>query len=238
MIHKVWKGSITGINTLRVYEKLTDDHFIKNAHSRMRVHLSVQILSQNVIRMLYNYCTDDNERLKEYNSLLFMVEKFDTVIDIWNHPLDKKFKRDQNEKRYECIDSSNHKYIEYLESFLGILNFWKAECTVGKKMNEFMSLTLFESFAWMVYGIKGVAQQIPEGCVMIQRAGGSDDLEHEFANFRQKNQNSTMADTRAMMGQQTGFRSTNFARYLKYNNNGDKCAYINELRAEKKRKEY
>ena len=45
MIHKVWKENVTSINTLRVIQKLTDDHFIKNAHSRMRVHLSAQVLS-------------------------------------------------------------------------------------------------------------------------------------------------------------------------------------------------
>ena len=101
-----------------------------------------------------------------------------------------------------------------------------------------MLITLFESFIWMVHGIKGVAQQIPDGCAMMQRAGGTDDLEHEFANFRQKNQNPTMADTRGMMGQQTGFRATNFARNLKCNNNGDKCAYIKELRAKKKHKHF
>ena len=44
MIHKVWKETIMGINTIRVYEKLTDDHLVKNAHSRMRVHLAVQVL--------------------------------------------------------------------------------------------------------------------------------------------------------------------------------------------------
>ena len=52
---------------------------------------------------------------------------------------------------------------------------------------------------------------------------------------------SSDSDTELIQGiieQQTGFRSTNFARNLKCNNNGDKCAYINELRAEKKRKEY
>ena len=71
---------------------------------------------------------------------------------------------------------------------------------------------------------------------MMRRAGGTDDNEHEFANFRQKNQNSTIADTRGMMGQQTGYRATNFARNLKCNNNGDKYTYVKELRDPKKRK--
>ena len=90
----------------------------------------------------------------------------------------------------------------------------------------------------MVYGTKGFSQQIPNGSAMMQQAGGTDDVEHEFANFRKENTNSTMADTRGMMGQQTGLRSTNFARNLKCNDNGDKFACISELRAKKKRKSY
>ena len=154
---------------------------------------------------------------------------------IWNHPVEKKFKRDPNESVYECINNAEHKYILFLQNLLRIVNFWKSESTFNKKQNEFMPLTLFESFSWLVYGLKGVASQIPDGCAMIQRAGGTDDLEHEFANFRQKNSNSTIADTRGMMGQQTGFRATNFARNLKSNSSGDDVAYLSELRAVKKR---
>ena len=204
----------------------------------MRVHLAVQILSQNVLRMLTHYCDGDSKKEDEYSSLIFIIKRLDTVIDIWNHPLDKKIKRDPNERLYECINSADHQYIIYLETFVKVLNFWKSECMLGKKMNEFMPVTLYESFLWIVYGMKGVALQIPEGCAMMQRAGGTNDLEHEFANFRQKNQNSTMADTRGMMGQQTGYRATNFARNLKCNNDGDKNAYIKELREKKKRKQF
>ena len=88
----------------------------------------------------------------------------------------------------------------------------------------------------MVYGLKGVAQQIPEGCAMMQWAGGTDDLDHKFANFRQKKSNSTIHDVRGIMRQQTGFSSTNFARNLKTNSRSDSLAYVRELRAEKSRK--
>lgn len=69
---------------------------------------------------------------------------------------------------------------------------------------------------------------------MIQRARGTDDLEHKFPKFCQKNANSTMTDTRGMTRQQTGFRSTNFTRNLKTSSSGDKCAYVRELQAEQK----
>ena len=50
---------------------------------------------------------------------------------------------------------------------------------------------------------------------MVQRASGTDDLEYKFANFRQKNSNSTIADMRGVMGQQTEFHSINVARNIK-----------------------
>ena len=111
-----------------------NDHFNKNAHSRMRVHLSTQILSQNVAQMLRNDCGTDKE------------SKFDSLLIIWNHSIDKEFKRYPNENCYECIDGCNHKYIMFLEKFLAILNFWRAETTIYKTPNRFMPLTLFERF--------------------------------------------------------------------------------------------
>ena len=48
----------------------------------------------------------------------------------------------------------------------------------------------------MVYGIKGVAVQIPADCAMVQCRGGTDDVENEFARNRQMNSNPTMADMR------------------------------------------
>ena len=83
--------------------------------------------------MLSAYCEGDMQKNIEYDSLLFMIEQFNTVIDIWNHPFDKKIKRDPNESLYECIDSMNHKYIKFLEMLMNIINFWKAKCTIGKK---------------------------------------------------------------------------------------------------------
>ena len=77
----------------------------------MRVHVSVQIISQNVLKMLKIYCEGNKERVNEYDSLIFMIEKFDTLINIWNPPLDRKFKRDVNKKRCEYINSCKHEYI-------------------------------------------------------------------------------------------------------------------------------
>ena len=67
MIQKVWRDNLLGINTIRTL-KLTDEHFNKNAHSQMRVHLSVQVLSLSVLERLKKYCEGDAERTSEYES--------------------------------------------------------------------------------------------------------------------------------------------------------------------------
>ena len=47
MIETVWGATRTNINQLRS-DKLTKQHFAKNAHSQMRVHLAVQLVSQSL----------------------------------------------------------------------------------------------------------------------------------------------------------------------------------------------
>ena len=104
-----------------------------------------------------------------------------------NYPIEKKYKPDQNESFfYECMDSENHNYVEFLELFLVILNCWKAEWRINKKPNEFEPLTLFQSYLWMLYGIKGVAKQISNDCTMIKWVGGKNNLEHKHDTFPEK----------------------------------------------------
>ena len=88
---------------------------------------------------------------------------------------------------------------------------WKAwSKAVAADQNLFMSNTLYEYFALLVYGIKGVAMQLPPGCAMNQRNGKTDDLEHEFATTRHKNPNPTLAEARCMLAKQTGHRVAKF----------------------------
>ena len=240
MIEKVWRGELGGINLLR-QSKLTDEHFNKNAHSRMRVHLAVQVLSLSVLSMLQNYVGTNNEHKKEYESLLLVVEKLNTLVDIWNHPLDKCFKCETNGERYGPIgkiagsDIQQHLYIKYLEDILELFTVWRTESKIKKDHTLFMPHTLYESFCWIVYGLKGVASQIPDGAYMIQCRGGTDDVEQEFARLRQANSNSTLADTRGMIARGTGVRASDFAKNAK-NNTGNKNVYYKELLKTKMKK--
>ena len=95
MLEKVLRVYEGEINKLRM-TRLTNEHFHKNAHSCMRVHLAVQVLSMSVLNMLKAYCNDNIEKLQEYEQLMMIDEKMNTVVDIWNHSSSKTFKCESN----------------------------------------------------------------------------------------------------------------------------------------------
>ena len=89
MIKRAWEAvELGGIGTLR-QTKLILDHFVKNPHSRMRVFLAVQVLSNSVYEMMKSYVEGNGTLTNEYSSLMLLVSKLDKLIDMWNHP-DKK----------------------------------------------------------------------------------------------------------------------------------------------------
>ena len=98
---------------------------------------------------------------------------------------------------------------------MGIFPQWYLESKNDKMSYHFMPKTLYESFAWLVYGLKGVAMQIPEGCSMVQCRGGTDDVEQEFGRNRQMNSNPTLADMRGQIARGTGVRASDFAKQTK-----------------------
>ena len=206
----------------------------------MRVHLAAQILSKGVLDLLDKNLSA-GDRL-EYESLLSTVQQLNNVIDIWNHPKSKRFLGEENNERYSNIkketgkDIMVHPYIEYLISVLKWFSDWRKETKENKTFKtKFIPNTLYESFCWLVCGIIGVASQIPDGYEMVQRRGGTDDLENEFARQRQSNSNPTIMDSRGMMAQAAGYRATDFTKNIK-NNTGDKRVYLKALVREQSKK--
>ena len=230
MVEDVWRDGLEGMNMIRT-SKLTDEHFNKNAHSRMRVHLAVQVLSLSVHEMITSYCRGNPERSKRYSSILLIIEKINTVVDIWNHPSSKTFKCEPNGSRYEPIDKSEHEYIKYLEEVLMLFQEWHNETKKAKEPFKFMPKTLFDSFAHLVYGMKGVASQIPSGCSMVQCRGGTDDVEQEFS------PNPTLGDMRGQIARGTGVRASDFAKNTKNNTSGDRRVFYKELKCAKMKKD-
>jgi hypothetical protein len=87
MIRQVWESQ--GGRSLHLKEsKLTMAHFVKDANSRMRVYLAVQVLSGTVARMIEEAIEDDEIDLplegKKYKRLIELAKHVDRLVDIGN----------------------------------------------------------------------------------------------------------------------------------------------------------
>ena len=65
---------------------------------------------------------------------------------------------------------------------------------------------------------------------MVQRRGGTDDVEHAFSHQRNKNSNPTIRDCNQTLGRDARVKSTTFSMRAKSNTSGDKVLYISELK--------
>ena len=75
MLMQIWNCDRGRDRDLRT-NILTEDHFKKNAYSRMRVHLAVQVFS-NSMSMMIKAHAEKCGGLDKYASLLLIVEKLD-----------------------------------------------------------------------------------------------------------------------------------------------------------------
>ena len=84
MLHQLWSESGSNLsNSVRNVNKITKDHFFKNNYSRMRVHLSTQICSKNVVNMIDDYAKECGGKEK-YESLREVLLLLNNLIYIMN----------------------------------------------------------------------------------------------------------------------------------------------------------
>ena len=65
---------------------------------------------------------------------------------------------------------------------------------------------------------------------MVQRRGGTVNVQHAFAHQRGKNSKSTIRNCNQTLGQDAGVKSTTYLMRAKSNTSGDNFLYINELK--------
>ncbi|GFH62224.1 hypothetical protein CTEN210_18700 [Chaetoceros tenuissimus] len=238
MIETAWRDQLGGISSLRSKNcPLTVDHFEKNSFNRMKSHIALQTLSKRTHDLILDYCKNDPGKLEEYSSLLKLIEYTNNMVDIWNHKPQKTFKGlDGEENRFRPLqkvgeeDLQDHEYIKYLEEFLLFFVEWKDEEFEGKSKYHFIPNTLYESFCYLVFGLKGVAAMIPEGRKMIHNRGGTDIVENEIGRVRQGNSNPGAGDAIGMIATGNNTRMTTFTRNAKGNvseqgiNSGELCS--------------
>jgi hypothetical protein len=238
MIKDAWLWDDEGFSAVRK-TVLTEDHFYKNAYSRMRVHLAVQVLSTSVVQLIERYVKDpliqaqhngDSEKL--YAPLKTLISSCDRLVDICNA---------NGKKECEYIDSPDHFHIKELRDILQLFHEWKESC---KSKDEFITKESYEDLCWLVYGLEGVAKEYlkqDKSRRMMQRRGGSDCCENEFASFRQANCNPTEFDLRTIEARRAAFRGhdvSSFSRIVKSNGGRENRVDLVSLSAKliKKRK--
>ena len=58
ILENVWKKSAgSGMGSIRT-NNITHEHFHKNAYSRMRFHLAIQVFSQSMIRLIDKHASE------------------------------------------------------------------------------------------------------------------------------------------------------------------------------------
>ena len=206
MIKVAWLWDNEGFSTIRK-TVLTEDNFYKNAYSRMRVHLAVQVLSSSVLSLIDRYSKEKgSDIVQKYAPLRTIIQSCDRLVDIWNANHGKKCK---------CIDSPIHPHIKELHAILLVFAEWKNSC---KSKNEFITNESWEDLCWMIYGIIGMSLIYlrKDGSQrMMQRRGGSDCCENEFAAFRQSNSNGTEYDIRGIEARRSAYRGHNVSSFSK-----------------------
>ena len=205
MIKDAWLWDDEGFGSLRK-TVLTEDHFYKNAYSRMRVHLAVQVLSSSVINLIDRYTKDDCDKMKMYAPLKNIIHACDRVVDIWNA---------NHSKKCECINSPDHPHVKELHSILLLFAEWRNE---SSDRYEFITRESLEDLCWMIYGIDGISKiYLKKDSLlrMMQRRGGSDVCENEFAAFRQSNSNGTEFDIRGIEARRAAYRGHNVSSFSK-----------------------
>ena len=127
-LKKIWQLDNGKLGDIRT-NKLTEDHFDKNAYSQMRVHLAVKVFSQSMIDLIKAHAEKCGV-IGKYKSIIVVIEKLDRLVDICNGT---GMGNQGIDKNCKCVDSPVHRNLEELTDIL--MNFleWKK---VNRKRRE------------------------------------------------------------------------------------------------------
>ena len=188
-IYAMWVAT-GGLTFQQSHTKLSMAHFFKDAYSRMRVNLAVQVLSQSVVQMIKKGVADENIEVPlgkhRYCRLIELAENVDKLVDICNG-------RSKNSTGRDVFtpDNAETKQIELL-AILGWFSEWKKVHSnrVSKDFDtefHFFANETWRNIQWLILGhvfliqfwVKG------KGFSFNPRVANTDCIEHHFGNGRQ-----------------------------------------------------
>jgi hypothetical protein len=185
-IRQVWEA--VGGRSLRLQDtKLTMKHFVKDAYSRMRVYLAVQVLSRSVVEMIRE-ARDDPEVYLPHES-----EMYDTLIELATHVNDMvDIVNGRSRERYEFTAhwTPDNAY-EIQKKLLGILSWfseWEdfVEEHPESTKHNFLSDPTWNGIRRMLLGYLGMIEYFvnKENYTIVPRRTTSDPCEHHFGGIR------------------------------------------------------
>ena len=158
----------------------------------MKVRLSTQVLSQSMIGVVNDFCASGStpaaiaERSADYAPVIELLEVMDALVDIMNSKAMNS--RGEKKKGLPVIDCGQEadKVIDSLVEILGFFHDWKDEAT---NPDEFLPEQTWEDLNWLIASnvglVKFYRKKFPSVFSWSFRSGGSDVIEHHFANVRQ-----------------------------------------------------
>jgi hypothetical protein len=180
MIFNVWtKFGGGGISQLR-FNKLTLEHFYKDAFNRMRVPLALQIISHSVAEMLREAIATWPE-FTCFGSLMEMCLKFDRLVDIMNGA--------GQGKRAPVVNDSQHVMLYEALEILRWCADWRQDLVQRGLPLEinFLNQELWEDLSGMVLSFVCTSRHyltLFPGTEICQRRAQQDGVEHHFAHVR------------------------------------------------------
>ena len=194
MLREVWQSYNKSAfsSSLQRERKLTDGHFTKNAFTRMRVYLAMQVVSTSMVRII------DAEAHKMqpafgalapgqiYEGVRTLCVKLDRLVDILNSTTEKD--------GIEFVNGPNHAHLDELMETLAWFADWKArlaESDLPKKEKKasFLPDECWADLQSLVLGFVCackfyLAKYGKDGAIMIARRCSQDIVEHHFAHVR------------------------------------------------------
>ena len=163
----------------------------------------------------------------KFSSDVTAIGKIDRLVDIWNNT---DINNRKEVKGCEMINSPDHFHLEELLSIFDVFCEWRNEAEKNKE--EFITWQSFEDLSWLIFGIIGIARTYlkkDKSRTMVQRKGGSDVCENEFAGVRERNPKPTILNARQTVARRTGTRTAIYNKRPRSNTSGVKDIYLDEI---------
>lgn len=173
---------------LKLIPKISEEHVRLTPYSRMNVRLAVQVLSESVSNILYEYYPDAHGTAE----LCLYMDKFFDCLNVRNRKEEGEHKRKEFLLAYENHDDKRFTWL--LGKFLPYLKKWKEsiESREGNflkkdKSNMFISHQTYEGLLITVYSVIEVVRyllKVPGVEFVLTERFNQDVLEENFGRHR------------------------------------------------------